>query len=68
MKLATLKNKTRDGQLVVVSNDLGRYVLADKIASTLQEAMDNWSTVAPALQALSDSMPTDAKVFDQADV
>jgi fumarylacetoacetate (FAA) hydrolase len=53
MKLATLKNATRDGQLVVVSRDLKRAVPADGIASTLQLALETWTVNAPKLQALS---------------
>ena len=52
MKLATLKNGTRDGQLVVVSKDITRYCVAGKIAPTLQYALDNWDRVAPDLEVL----------------
>ncbi len=52
MKLASLK-QGRDGQLVVVSNDLSRYVSAADIAATLQDALDDWTTVAPKLKALA---------------
>ena len=52
MKLATLKNGTRDGQLVVVSKDLTRYCAADNIAPTLQAALDDWERYAPHLEAL----------------
>jgi len=52
MKLATLKNDTRDGQLVVVSKDLTRYCAADNIAPTLQAALDDWENCAPKLEAL----------------
>ena len=52
MKLATLKDGTRDGKLVVVSKDLTRYCAADNIAPTLQHALDNWDTLAPKLEAL----------------
>lgn len=65
MKLATLNNGTRDGQLVVVSNDLAHCVVADGIAPTLQFALDNWADISSQLQALADAMPTDAKTFDQ---
>ena len=51
MKLASLKN-ARDGQLVVVSSDLSRCATATDIAPTLQAALDNWSTAAPALESL----------------
>lgn len=52
MKLATLNDGSRDGKLVVVSKDLTRYCLADNIAPTLQAALDNWSAIAPKLEAL----------------
>ena len=52
MKLATLKDGTRDGKLVVVSKDLTRYCAADNIAPTLQHALDNWAEIAPRLEAL----------------
>lgn len=53
MKLATLKNGTRDGQLVVVSRDLKRYTKANDVSRTLQHAIENWDDVAPDLQALA---------------
>ncbi|EIK95380.1 hydrolase [Pseudomonas sp. M47T1] len=52
MKLATMKDGSRDGQLVVVSRDLQRYVCARGVAATLQQAIDSWATSAPQLQAL----------------
>lgn len=51
MKLATLKNHTRDGQLVVVSNDLSRAVLVPDVANTLQQAVEQWTTCRPKLEA-----------------
>lgn len=56
MKLATLKNGTRDGQLVLVTKDLGEYVDASAIAPTLQAALDNWDDVAPRLKELADEI------------
>lgn len=51
MKLATLKDGSRDGALVLVSRDLARYTPADDIAGNLQTALDNWSdVVAPLTQ------------------
>ncbi len=50
MKLATLKNGMRDGQLVVVSRDLTLCVAVPDIASTLQQALDNWDSVVDSLQ------------------
>jgi fumarylacetoacetate (FAA) hydrolase len=52
MKLATLKDGTRDGQLVVVARDLKTAVLADGIAPTLQRALDDWQFIAPQLENL----------------
>lgn len=51
MKLATLRNGTRDGQLIIVRRDLTTYVSAQGIASTLQAALDDWEQVAPLLHA-----------------
>lgn len=52
MKLATLKDGTRDGQLAVVARDLKTAHLADGIAPTLQAALDDWAFIAPQLDAL----------------
>lgn len=56
MKLATLKNGLRDGRLVVVSRDLARAVDAAPVAATMQAAIENWSTVEPALRARYDAL------------
>jgi fumarylacetoacetate (FAA) hydrolase len=56
MKLATLKDGTRDGQLVVVSRDLRTAAIADAIVPTLQRALDDWTFYAPQLLDLSDSL------------
>ena len=56
MKLATLKDKTRDGKLLVVSKDLSTAVAASDIAPTLQYALDHWSQCAPKLIALYDQL------------
>jgi len=53
MRLATLGNGTRDGQLVVVSPDLSRMRSAEGIAATLQDAIEDWGVVAPQLQGLA---------------
>jgi len=56
MKLATLRDGTRDGALVVVRRDLTRMARAGHIAKTLQAALDDWDVVAPRLAALSDAL------------
>ncbi len=53
MKLATLKNGTRDGRLAVVSTDLRTAVYADDVASHLLAALENWSTAEASLRALA---------------
>src|SRR5210317_1120258 len=52
MKLASLKG-VRDGRLAVVSHDLSRYLPADEVAGTLQEALDNWASCEPKLQVIA---------------
>ena len=56
MKLATLKNNTRDGKLVVVSRDLGTFCDAGDIAPNLQAALDEWESLCPKLQALYEKL------------
>ncbi|MEM6410934.1 MAG: fumarylacetoacetate hydrolase family protein [Pseudomonadota bacterium] len=56
MKLATLKNGSRDGRLVVVSKDLTRCTDAARIAPTLQTALDNWETTAPRLARMAEGV------------
>ena len=69
MKLASLK-QGRDGALVVVSRDLSRAVSAGAVAHTLQAALDDWASCAPALEELStqlnDGDCADAFDFDPA--
>jgi fumarylacetoacetate (FAA) hydrolase len=52
MKLASYKDGSRDGQLVVVSRDLSTAHYATGIASTLQQALDDWNFISPQLQDL----------------
>ena len=65
MKLASLKNGTRDGKLVVVSRDLTRCTDASFLVPTLQAALDNWSRIAPHLEALSESLDHGAVPYDR---
>ncbi|MFB2538074.1 MULTISPECIES: fumarylacetoacetate hydrolase family protein [unclassified Acinetobacter] len=65
MKLATLKQGSRDGRLAVVSRDLTRYVLPDIL--TLQNALDDWATAEPQLKAVYDDLnanPSKGDAFD----
>jgi len=52
MKLATLKDGSRDGQLVVVSRDLASAHFATGMATTLQRVLDDWNFVSPQLEDL----------------
>lgn len=64
MKLASLRNGTRDGRLVVVSRDLTRCSDAGTVAPTLQAALDDWGRLGPQLAGLAEgvehgSVPTE---------
>lgn len=56
MKLATIKDGSRDGQLAVVSRDLKTAQLADDIAPTMQSALDDWNFIAPQLVEVYDRL------------
>ena len=68
MKLATLKNDTRDGRLVVVSRDLKLAADVPEIAPTMQYAIENWSDVEGQLervyQALNNGIAEGAFEFN----
>lgn len=52
MKLATYRDGSRDGQLVVVSSDLAQAHYATSIATRLQAVLDDWNFLSPQLQDL----------------
>ena len=52
MKLASYKDGSRDGQLVVVSRDLSTAHYATGIASRMQQLLDDWNFLSPQLQDL----------------
>lgn len=56
MKLGSLKEGGRDGTLIVVSRDLTRAVQATGIVPTMQRALEDWSNVAPRLNALFEAL------------
>ncbi|WP_421858749.1 fumarylacetoacetate hydrolase family protein [Oricola sp.] len=58
MKLATLKNGTRDGHLVVVSQDLTRCSDVSHIAPTMQAALDAWEDVRGRLERVAIGVET----------
>lgn len=71
MKLASLKNGSRDGVLVVVSRDLSRCVAVPAVADTMQRLLDNWAALSPKLeevyQALNNGHVAGEKAFEQQD-
>jgi fumarylacetoacetate (FAA) hydrolase len=56
MKLATYRDGSRDGQLVVVSRDLASAHFATGIATRLQQVLDDWNFLSPQLEDLSVSL------------
>ncbi|HSV70411.1 MAG TPA: fumarylacetoacetate hydrolase family protein [Methylibium sp.] len=56
MKLATYRDGSRDGQLVVVSRDLASAHYATGTATRLQQLLDDWNFLAPQLQDLSETL------------
>ncbi len=52
MKLASYKDGSRDGQLVVVSRDLSTAHYATAIATRLQQVLDDWGFLSPQLEDL----------------
>lgn len=71
MKLATMKNSSRDGRLVVVSRDLTKCVTVEHISQTMQSALENWEQVSGQLeevyQALNVGEVANAVTFQQSD-
>ena len=56
MKLATLRNGGRDGELVVVGRDHQAFTRAARIAPTLQAALDDWERSEPHLRELAEAL------------
>ena len=56
MKVATLRDGSADGRLVVVSRDLRTAAHAESIVANLRLAMESWDKVAPRLAALYDRL------------
>ena len=52
MKLATYKDGSRDGQLLVVSRDLHSAHFATGIATRMQQLLDDWNFLSPQLEDL----------------
>lgn len=69
MKLATRKNGTRDGELLVVSSDNQTAVVAGDSVPTMQALLDDWATqsakVAGIYEALNAGERADAFAVDE---
>jgi fumarylacetoacetate (FAA) hydrolase len=59
MKLASIDNKTRDGQLVVVNKELTKAIKVPGIAETMQFAIDNWKETETRLQSIYKDLNSD---------
>ncbi len=59
MKLATLRDGSRDGVLLVVDRAGQRAVKATGIARTMQDALERWEEVEGALQGLFEALQAD---------
>ena len=56
MRLATARDGTRDGRLLVVRRDGEMAADATSVAPTLQAALDRWEACEPALRALAQGL------------
>ena len=56
MKLASLRSSGRDGELIIVSQDLKQAVKAGHVVNSLREAIEEWNRYSPQLQQLSDAL------------
>ncbi len=56
MRVATLKDGSLDGRLVLVSRDLARAVAAPRVAPSLLDALQRWDAVHRPLQDLAEAL------------
>ena len=56
MKLATLRDGTRDGALMVVNRELTQMASATHVTPTLQAALDDWAAVEIRLRTLFEQL------------
>ncbi|MDP9045615.1 MAG: fumarylacetoacetate hydrolase family protein [Pseudomonadota bacterium] len=56
MKLATYRDGSRDGQLIVVSRDLTLAHHAFGVASRMQQVLDDWKFLSPQLEEMSQAL------------
>jgi len=72
MKLSSINNSTKDGQLILVSRDNTNYVDASDIAINMQTAMENWVAIEASLtvryQQLNSGICSGIKAIDDAEL
>lgn len=68
MKLATLRNGTRDGALIVVNTKGTHYVDASEVAPTMQAALDGWDACEPKLRELAKKLDAGELTGESIDV
>ncbi|MBP6985477.1 MAG: fumarylacetoacetate hydrolase family protein [Alphaproteobacteria bacterium] len=56
MKLASIQNNKRDGQLVVVNKELTHAIAVPEIALTLQDALERWDICESKLERVSKAL------------
>src|SRR5689334_6492049 len=61
MKLASLRDGTRDGRLLVVRRDGAVGAPAPEAWPTLQRALDSWDAAEPALRAIAEDLDRGAE-------
>lgn len=59
MRVATLRDGTRDGALIVVDATGKRFARAGDIAANLQSALDRWADAEPKLRARAERLAQD---------
>jgi len=64
MRLATLRDGTRDGRLSLVRSDGARIADASRIARSLQAALDDWDDVEPRLREMDAELEAGRIVTD----
>jgi fumarylacetoacetate (FAA) hydrolase len=61
VRLATLDDGTRDGELVVIDETGTRQCSAKHVAKTLQHALDDWPRAEPRLRSLAEGLADGAR-------
>jgi fumarylacetoacetate (FAA) hydrolase len=68
MKLATLRDGTRDGRLIVVSRNGERFLVGSDVAPSMQAALDDWDRTEPLLRELGASVEDEDTPTEPMDV